>query len=325
MSILFRCFFVGNFSVCVYVRPDVAACVNGGINVLKRILMLFMTLLLAFPAVAEEVPVLLDRINAPETAADFAFTEDAPLLEVIFPQILNCDAILLRCGGETMLVDCATQGQAKRIINMCKQLGVTRIDRVVNTHPHEDHIGGLRDLLKEVEVGELWICFPEDYNSHMTKAVSWAQKAGVPVVHYADGDVLTLGGATIEVWKLEGKSNELNDCSAQFYVTFGERTLLMAADLEKTGQARYVEMKGEALDAEVLKYPHHGLERLTDEYAEAVSPLYFVVTNNQRSTDGKKYITRSGIPCAWTVPGFVTLTTDGTTWLVDRIPSEVKY
>ena len=307
--------------MCLAVVPRT----DGGMSVLKRMLMLLMALLLVIPAVAEEAPVLIDRINAPETAADFVFAEEVPLLEVIFPQILNCDAVLLRCGGETMLVDCATQGQAKRIVNMCKQLGITRIDRVVNTHPHEDHIGGLRDLLKEVEVGEMWICFPEDYNSHMTKAVSWAQKAGVPVVHYADGDVLTLGGATIEVWKLEGKSSEMNDCSAQFYVTFGERTLLMAADLEKNGQVRYVALKGEALDADVLKYPHHGLERLTDEYAEAVSPLYFVVTNNQRSTDGKKYITRSGIPCAWTVPGFVTLTTDGTTWLVDRIPSEVKY
>lgn len=295
---------------------------------LKRILTLLAALLVLGAAAAEDTaerPLLIDRINAADSHTDFAFVEDAELLEVIFPQILNCDAILLRCGGETMLVDSATQGQAKRIINMCKQLGITRIDRVVNTHPHEDHIGGLRDLIKEVEVGELWICFPEDYNSYMTKAVGWVEKAGIPVVQYADGDVLTLGGATIEVWKLEGKLSELNDCSAQFMVTFGERTLLMAADLEKNGQVRYVEWKGDALDADILKYPHHGLEKLTDEYAAAVSPAYMVVTNNLRSTEGKKYITRSGIPCAWTVPGFVTLTTDGTTWVAEKVPSEVKY
>ncbi|MBE5798269.1 MAG: MBL fold metallo-hydrolase [Clostridiales bacterium] len=295
---------------------------------LRRMLALLLTALLALPLAAageDALPVLIDRINTPDVHADFAFAEDAPLLEVIFPQILNCDAIFLRCGGETMLVDCATQGQAKRIINMCKQLGITRIDRVVNTHPHEDHIGGFRDVIKEVEVGELWICFDENYTTHMTKAVGYAQKAGIPVVHYADGDTLTLGGATIDVWKLEGKTSELNDCSAQFFVTFGDRTLLMAADLEKTGQARYVEWKGGALKADVLKYPHHGLEKLIDEYAAAVSPLYFVVTNNQRSTEGLKYIRRGDIPCAWTVPGFVTLTTDGTTWLVERVESEVKY
>ena len=294
---------------------------------LKRMMTLLLAaMMLLCAAGAEEAqPVVVDRINAPEVQADFAFAQDAALLEVIFPQILNCDAIFMRCGGETMLVDCATQGQAKRIINMCKQLGITRIDRVVNTHPHEDHIGGFRDLIKEVEVGELWICFDEDYTTHMTKAVGYAQKAGIPVVHYADGDVLTLGGATIEVWKLEGKTSELNDCSAQFMVTFGERTLLMAADLEKTGQERYVALKGDALKADILKYPHHGLEKLIDEYAAAVGAEYYVVTNNQRSTEGKKYITRSGVPCAWTVPGFVTLTTDGTTWVVERVPSEVKY
>lgn len=294
---------------------------------LKRMMTLLLAaMMLLCAAGAEEAQsVVVDRINAPEVQADFAFAQDAALLEVIFPQILNCDAIFMRCGGETMLVDCATQGQAKRIINMCKQLGITRIDRVVNTHPHEDHIGGFRDLIKEVEVGELWICFDEDYTTHMTKAVGYAQKAGIPVVHYADGDVLTLGGATIEVWKLEGKTSELNDCSAQFMVTFGERTLLMAADLEKTGLERYVALKGDALKADILKYPHHGLEKLIDEYAAAVGAEYYVVTNNQRSTEGKKYITRSGVPCAWTVPGFVTLTTDGTTWVVERVPSEVKY
>ena len=137
---------------------------------LKRLtaLLLAALMLLLTAAAEEERPAVIDRINAPEVQADFAFAQDAALLEVIFPQILNCDAIFMRCGGETMLVDCATQGQAKRIINMCKQLGITRIDRVVNTHPHEDHIGGFRDLIKEVEVGELWICFDENYTTHMT-------------------------------------------------------------------------------------------------------------------------------------------------------------
>ena len=276
-------------------------------------------------AMAEDAPVLIDRINAPEIQADFAFGEDAELLEIIFPQILNCDAIFIRCGGETILVDCATQGQAKRIINMCKQLGITHIDRVLNTHPHEDHIGGFRDLIKEVEVGELWICFPEDYNEHITKAVGYAETAGIPVKTFADGDVLSIGGATAQVWQHTEISKELNDHSAQLHITFGERTILLAADLERTGQAYYVDLMGEALRADILKYPHHGLEKLNEDYLAMVSPFYFVVTNNQRSTDGKKFITRSGIPCAWTVPGFVTLTTDGTTWLVERVESEVKY
>lgn len=292
----------------------------------KRILCLFLLLLMAASAGAEEAaPVLVDRINAPDQYADFAFAEDAPLLEVIFPQILNCDAAFLRCGGETMLVDCATQGQAVRIINMCKQMGITHIDRVINTHPHADHIGGLRDLLKEVTVGELWVCFPPDYNKHMKNALAVAEKAGVTVKTFADGDVLTLGGATIKVWKLDGRPDQLNDCSAQLLITYGERTMLMAADLQQEGQKQMVALHGEELDADILKYPHHGIEELRPDYKAAVSPLFLVVTNNHRQTAGWKAIQRGTIPFAYTVPGFVCAFTDGQTWLAHRIPSEIKY
>lgn len=299
---------------------------GAGCKMKRRIAALLMVLLLLAGAMAEEAaPVLIDWVNAPEEYADFAFAEDAELLEVIFPQILNCDAIFLRCGGETMLVDCATQGQAVRIVNMCKQLGITHIDRVVNTHPHEDHIGGFRDLIKSIDVGELWLCFPENYNNHITKAVGYAEKAGIPVKTYADGDVLTLGGATIEVWKLDGTKSELNNCSAQMKLTYGERTFLMAADLQGDGQARMVELHGDALDADILKYPHHGIEVLREDYLAAVSPLMVVVTNNHRQTTGWKWIMKAGIPYAYTVPNFVHLTTDGTTWLAEKIVSDVKY
>ncbi len=292
---------------------------------MKRLLCILLLLMMAIPALAEEPPVLVDRINSPDVHADFAFAQDAPLFEVIYPQHLNCDTIFLRCGGETMLVDCATQGQAQRIIAMCEQLGITHIDRVINTHPHEDHIGGFRDLIKKVEVGELWICFPADYNKHISAAVGFAEKADIPVKTYQNGDVLTLGGATIQVWQKGDISNELNDASAQFYITYGERTYLMAADLEAQGQKYYAETLGDALKADILKYPHHGLEKLQQAYFEAVSPLYAVINNNQRDTAGKKFLRTNQIPHTFTVPGFVTLTTDGQTWVCDRIPSTIKY
>ena len=294
---------------------------------MKKVLALLL-MMFALPVLGEDAaPVLIDRVNQAEEYADFAFAEDAALLEVVFPQMVDCDAVLLRCGGETILVDACKQAYSERIINLCKQLGVTRIDRVYNTHPHEDHIGGFRDVIKEIEVGELWICFPEDYNNHMKSAVNAAKKAGIPICTYGDGDVITLGGATIEVWKLEGKSSEMNDCSAQMKVTFGERTLLLAADLETSGQKTFVELKGNALDADILKYPHHGIQVLTDEYREAVSPLFMVITNNHRQTAGYKWITgkQNTIPYAYVVPGLVSLTTDGQTWVVEKIPSDVKY
>lgn len=296
---------------------------------LKRIFVLLLMLAVLLPALAEEnaLPVVINRVDDLEACSDFAFAEDADLLQITFPQMVDCDAILLRCGGETMLVDACKQAYSERIVDLCKQLGVTRIDRVVNTHPHEDHLGGFREVIKEIEVGELWICFPEDINNHMKSAVNAANRAGIPIKTYADGDVLTLGGATIEVWKLEGKIGEMNDCSAQMKVTFGERTMLLAADLQQNGQQKMVELHGEVLDADILKYPHHGIEVLREDYMAAVSPLFLVVTNNHRQTAGWKWITsgKAGVPYAYTVPNLVHLTTDGATWIAEKIPSAVKY
>ena len=295
---------------------------------MKRILVFLLALMLALPVLAEEFPpVLVNRVDDTEAFSGFAFAEDAQLLEAVFPQMLDCDAVLLRCGGETILVDACKKAYAERIVNMCSQLGITRIDRVYNTHPHEDHIGGFREIIKEIEIGELWICFPEDYNNHMKLAVNAAKKAGIPVHTYADGDTFTVGGAVVEVWKLEGTSSEMNDCSAQMKVTFGGRTMLLAADLQQNGQQKMVELHGEALDADILKYPHHGIEVLREDYMTAVSPLFMVITNNHRQTAGWKWI-HSGqntIPYAYTVPNLVHLVTDGTTWIAEKIPSAVKY
>ena len=106
----------------------------------RRAATLLLTVLMLLGTAAGEGTdkTVINRINAPDVSADFAFAEDADLLEIIFPQILDCDAAFLRCGGETMLIDCATSGQAQRILNMFKQLGITHVDKIVNTHPHAD-------------------------------------------------------------------------------------------------------------------------------------------------------------------------------------------
>lgn len=188
----------------------------------RRAATLLLTVLMLLGTAAGEGAdkTVINRINAPDVSADFAFAEDADLLEIIFPQILDCDAAFLRCGGETMLIDCATSGQAQRILNMFKQLGITHVDKIVNTHPHADHIGGFAELIKEITVDELWLCFPAEETVHCANAIKAAERAGVAVRTFGDGDTLTLGTATMQVWMLDKPEyTRLNDRSAQIMLT----------------------------------------------------------------------------------------------------------
>ena len=188
----------------------------------------------------------------------------------------------------------------------------------------EKQIDALRSFISyRVDV----ICFSPIVEDGWENVLQEAKKAGIPIKTYADGDTFMVGSATVEVWKLEGTSHEMNDCSAQMKVTFGERTMLLTADLEENGQKKMVELHGDALDADIIKYPHHGIEELVSEYQAAVTPLFLVITNNHRKTAGWKWITsgKAGVPYAYTVPDLVHLTTDGTTWIAEKIPSAVKY
>ncbi|MGN0971326.1 MAG: ComEC/Rec2 family competence protein [Aristaeellaceae bacterium] len=270
----------------------------------------------------EAETILVDAITDPGAMEGFSFAEGAELLEIAFPQILDCDAALLRCGGETMLIDCASAGQASRVTAMLEQLGVERIDYLVNTHPHYDHLEGFAAVADAVEVAGLYISFPEDFTEQMKKAVQAAQTREIPVLHYGDGDRFTLGEAVLDVWMKCPEECNLNERSAQIRVQLGERTMLFTADMQSKTQLALLEQVDPALlDVDLMKYPHHGKEALRPEFLEAASPAFAVVTNNggKSSYYGRKCLAYAQIPYANTVPGYVYCVTDGQTWLVQRL------
>ena len=255
----------------------------------RRAATLLLTVLMLLGAAAGEGTgkTVINRINAPDVSADFAFAEDTDLLEIIFPQILDCDAAFLRCGGETMLIDCATSGQARRILNMFKQLGITHVDKIVNTHPHADHIGGFAELIKEITVDELWLCFPAEETVHCANAIKAAERAGVTVRMFGDGDTLTLGTATMQVWMLDKPEyTRLNDRSAQIMLTFGQRKMLFAADLEQKGQNGLIAKVGaEMLKADVLKYPQKPRPLIHTDKRERAGGETFGTVNEAFASD----------------------------------------
>lgn len=291
---------------------------------LKKIFSLLTALcLLLGSALAEDAPLLVDWINAPKENTDFAFAEDAELLEIIFPQILDSDAALIRCGGETLLLDCGSTKMSSRVINMLEQLGVTRLDRVINTHPHYDHIQGIAQLAEAVEIGEFDVCFTGEITKHLPVALAVCEQYGIPVKLYADGEHLTLGRATLDAWLKGDEAWGLNDRSAQWRIQFGDRTALFAADAVHNAQQRLVEViPPELLDIDILKYPHHGNEILNESFFLATSPLLAVITNNGGQGKARGYLRARKVPYACTVPGYVSLTTDGRTWLAQRLPMD---
>lgn len=127
------------------------------------------------------------------------------------------------------------------------------------------------------------------------------------MVTYGDEDTYTLGGATLTAWCKGDESWNCNERSAIWKVSFGDATALLTADMMLKTQKRLLEaIPAQDLQVDILKYPHHGLNKLNDDFYKAVSPGYAVITNNgTKSAPAKQYLRTKHVPFALTVPGFV--------------------
>lgn len=290
---------------------------------LKKLILWLVLLVVTAGMAQAEAPLLVDRINAPQQDAAFAFEPEAPLLEMYFAPVFDADAAVLRCGGETIMIDCGSKVMTKRTIGMLRQLGVTEIDAIINTHPHYDHLQGLEQIAQVVKVKELRMCFPATETEQAQLTLDFCEKSGIPVTWYEDGTQWNMGGATIDVWLKGDEDWKLNDRSAVMRVQYGQRTALFMADAEFALQKRLAEViPAEKLDVDIVKYPHHGITVMDSALLAKLTPAFAVITNQdyERMKNTKARLRAKKIPFAFTLKGPVAVCTDGVTWLAERLP-----
>lgn len=293
---------------------------------MKQILALCLLLALLIPAfaavsIAEENSAIINKVRGDQP--DFAFPEDAKLLEVFFPPVYGCDAAIVRYGDYTMLIDCAGN-QWKTVRKALDQLGVTELDYAVNSHPDADHIGGFDHVLAEVPAGEFLLGFPEDHDSGDAvrfEVYEALHALNIPFRRVQDGEAVDFGDVKITVHQhTDEHLPRVNNKSVMLMIEYGERRILFTGDIQKDTQL-LLAGESETLDlrADVLKHPHHGYEPMQEGFLEMVSPELVVCTLGDKNTDGVKYLKDEKISTLLTASGMLRLATDGNVWTVERI------
>ena len=193
------------------------------------------------------------------------------------------DCIILQCDGAAMVIDGGSSGQSQLVYTYLKELGITRVDAVVATHPDGDHIGGLPAVFHAAEVGVLYTPVLKHDTARFTTLLDTATEQAVPVKTLRAGDCFALGGAAVEVLSpADTEAADTNDWSIVLRVTYGERSFLFCADAGNRIERRLV-ASGATLDADVLKVSHHGSDSGTlMQFVLAVSPEYAVISGDTR-------------------------------------------
>ncbi|HEX7586633.1 MAG TPA: ComEC/Rec2 family competence protein [Patescibacteria group bacterium] len=205
-------------------------------------------------------------------------------LKVIFLDVGQGDAILIEQGQNQILIDGGSSGQT-----LLEKLGKyvpfwdRKIEIVIATHPDADHIGGLIDVMRTYQIGEIMDTqTPSDsqiYKKYreIIDSEKIAEVEGVAGVNIKIGDSAEMKIVSpVENYNPNEKDTNLNSIVAR--LKFGENSFLFTGDLPSDGEQALIKT-GENINSQVLKVGHHGSKYSTgEEFLKVVNPRDAVIS-----------------------------------------------
>lgn len=252
-------------------------------------------------------------------------------LKVYVFDVGQADCILVESNNSYMMIDAGNNPDGKLIVKQLKEMGITKIDYLVGTHPHEDHIGGLDNILKNFEVGVLYMPAHEYDSATYRDVIKAANNSNVENIAPKLGHVFYVGDAKCEIMAIDNEDEDPNINSIIIEMTHGKNKFLFTGDAEIENEERRLWN-----DVDVLKVAHHGSSTSSSEdFMEQVRPeiaLISVGTDNsyghphketmellesydmdiyRTDTQGTIIVTSNGADC--TVETFETIDLEGNT------------
>lgn len=216
------------------------------------------------------------------------------LLKVHYLDVGQGDSIFIELpNNETMLIDAAESYQSENIINYLKNLNYQKIDYVIGTHPHTDHIGGLKDIINTFEIGKIYM--PKVVSTTKTyESLLMAIKDKNLKINTAKAGTSIIDTDALKINILAPNSEtytELNNYSVVTKITYGTTKFLFMGDAEKLSEN---EIK-ENVTADVIKIGHHGSNTSSSiDFIKKVNAKYGIISvglNNKYNLPKEETIT----------------------------------
>lgn len=202
-------------------------------------------------------------------------------LSVYFIDVGQGDCIYINQGEYNMLIDAGNNEDGEKLVSYLKSLNVNGFDYVIGTHPHEDHIGGMDDIINNFEIDNYYMpdklsttkTFEDVLDALDAKGLSY----NVPKID----DEFKLGDATFKVIYSGDDTNDINDSSIVLKMTYGDNSFLFTGDATSNVEEIIL---NQDIKSDVLKVAHHGSSySSTTEFLDKVDPKYAIIsvgTNN---------------------------------------------
>lgn len=188
-----------------------------------------------------------------------------------------------------MLIDAGDNGKENVILNYLDEMNVTKIDYLVATHPHADHIGGMPEIIEKYDIGQIFMPNAEASSKTFENMLDVIEDKNLYInTAYAGKNIFDDSGIKADIISPEKDRsyNDLNNCSAVVKLECGEKSFLFMGDAEKEIEDNISDSYA-YLKSDVLKVGHHGSSTSSEyEFIKKVSPEYAVISCGKDNTYG---------------------------------------
>ena len=224
--------------------------------------------------------------------------EDTDSSFIEFCDIGQGDCTIIKSGDSNIVIDFGSADDSDELYFHLKDLGIKELDLAVVTHYHQDHLGGLCDLLERMTVKNILInsSFAKDYDeSAVTRFKELVSQKGVKVVEPNVGTIANVGQSKIEVLSVLKDASEENERSVCLKLTHYSLSVIFTGDSEQEAESALLE-SGIPLKADILKLGHHGSSTSSSEkLLDAADPSVVIAScgyNNLYNHPSKEVLDR---------------------------------
>ncbi len=203
-------------------------------------------------------------------------SNNTDVVKVEYIDVGQADAILIENNKKYMLIDAGNNEDGDLLVNYFKDKNITDFEYVVGTHPHEDHIGGMDNIIKNFNIKNYYM--PDCYTTTKTfeEILDALEEKNLSFETPDIDSEFRLGDALFKVLYTGTDKSDLNNTSIVLRMTYKDVSFMFTGDATNVTEKKIL---AKNLQSDVLKVGHHGSQYSTsDEFLDKVNPKYAIIS-----------------------------------------------